>query len=76
MTADPIVLSIVGLYLAAMLGIGLWVARRKIHSVDDFMVAGRRLPWFVLAATLAATEVGGGSSMRVVKDPRLWAGGG
>ena len=67
MTSDPIVLTIVGLYLLAMLGIGVWVARRKIHSADDFMVAGRRLPWFVLAATLAATEVGGGSSMGVVK---------
>jgi len=67
MSSDPTVLIIVGLYLLAMLGIGVWVARRKIHSADDFMVAGRRLPWFVLAATLAATEVGGGSSMGVVK---------
>ncbi len=67
MSNDPVVLAIVGLYLVGMLAIGVWVARRKIASADDFMVAGRRLPWFVLAATLAATEVGGGSSMGVVK---------
>jgi solute:Na+ symporter, SSS family len=67
MTFDPTVVAIVVLYLFGMLALGVWVGRKKISSADDFMVAGRRLPWFVLAATLAATEVGGGSSMGVVK---------
>ena len=61
---DPIVLTIVIVYLLAMLGVGWWSARR-ISSNDDFMVAGRRLGPFMLAATLAATEVGGGSSLGV-----------
>lgn len=66
MTADPIVLSIVFLYLAAMLGIGFYASRR-INANDDFLVAGRRLGPFMMAGTLAATEVGGGSSMGVAE---------
>jgi len=61
---DPVVITIVIAYLLAMLGVGWW-ASRKIESNDDFMVAGRRLGPFMLAATLAATEVGGGSSLGV-----------
>lgn len=64
---DPTVCGIVLLYLVGMLALGAWASRRRIHDSDDFIVAGRSLPWFLLAATLAATEVGGGSSMGVVK---------
>ncbi|MCA9669956.1 MAG: sodium:solute symporter family protein [Myxococcales bacterium] len=66
MAVAPLVYVVVAAYLLGMLALGLWAARARIESADDFMVAGRRLPWFVIAATLAATEVGGGSSMGVV----------
>ena len=36
---SPIVAIIVALYLAGMLGLGAWVARRRVKSADDFMVA-------------------------------------
>lgn len=65
MTADPLVLVIVGGYLLAMLGLGVWVGRTRIEDPDDYLVAGRSMPWYLLAATLAATEVGGGSCMGV-----------
>jgi SSS family solute:Na+ symporter len=61
---EPIVLGIVGCYLLGMLGIGWWSSQR-IVSNDDFMVAGRRLGPWLLAGSLAATEVGGGSSLGV-----------
>jgi SSS family solute:Na+ symporter len=58
------VVAIVVVYLAAMHGVAWWASRR-IKSNEDFMVAGRRLgPWMV-AGSLAATEVGGGSSLGV-----------
>ncbi|MBL4889849.1 MAG: sodium:solute symporter family protein [Candidatus Lindowbacteria bacterium] len=60
------VVSIVVIYLLAMHGIAYWVSRR-IESNEDFMVAGRRLGPFMLAGTLAATEVGGGSSLGVTE---------
>jgi SSS family solute:Na+ symporter len=61
---DPIVVTIVVLYLAGMLALGWWSSQR-IQDKDDFLVAGRRLGPLMLAATLAATEVGGGSSLGV-----------
>lgn len=58
---------IVVLYLLAMLFIG-WYSSTKITSNTDFMVAGRRLGPFLMAGTLAATEIGGGSSLGVVES--------
>jgi len=63
---DFTVVTIVVLYLAAMHGIAFWASRR-VRSNDDFMVAGRRLGPFMLAGTLAATEIGGGSSLGVAE---------
>ena len=63
---DPVIISIVGIYLFVMVGIGYY-ASRKIKNNEDFMVAGRRLGPVMMAGTLAATEVGGGSSMGVAE---------
>ena len=58
---------IVVIYLLIMLFIG-WYSSKKITSNTDFMVAGRRLGPFLMAGTLAATEIGGGSSLGVVQN--------
>ena len=58
---------IVVFYLLVMLFIG-WYSSTKITSNTDFMVAGRRLGPFLMAGTLAATEIGGGSSLGVVQQ--------
>jgi SSS family solute:Na+ symporter len=50
-----------------MLWIG-WYSSRRINSNTDFMLAGRRLGPFLMAGTLAATEIGGGSSLGVVQQ--------
>ena len=63
---DITILSIVTCYLLGMLAIG-WFASGKIESNEDFLVAGRRLGPVLMAGTLAATEIGGGSSMGVVE---------
>ncbi|HJO91838.1 MAG TPA: sodium:solute symporter family protein [Victivallales bacterium] len=60
------VVSVVFFYFCVLLLIG-WLASRKIKSNEDFLVAGRRLGPFLLAGTLAATEIGGGSSLGVVE---------
>nr|WP_300383875.1 sodium:solute symporter family protein [Clostridium sp.] len=49
-----------------MLAIGYY-ASKKINNNEDFMVAGRRLGPLLMAGTLAATEIGGGSSLGVVE---------
>ncbi|WP_066015654.1 sodium:solute symporter family protein [Endozoicomonas atrinae] len=63
---QTIVLLIVLGYLLVLIGIGIY-STRKIQSSEDFLVAGRRLGPFLIAGTLAATEIGGGSSLGVVE---------
>lgn len=66
MMVNSVVIVVVVLYLLGMLGIGYY-SSKKIQSNDDFMVAGRRLGPILMAGTLAATEIGGGSSLGVVE---------
>ena len=61
-----IIISIVIGYLLFLVSIGVY-SSRKIGNSDDFLVAGRRLGPFLIAGTLAATEIGGGSSLGVVE---------
>ena len=47
-------------YLFALVAVGI----HKVSSVkdsEDFMVAGRTLPWYILVGTLLATWMGSGS---------------
>lgn len=49
------------LYLLFMILLGVFYAKREVKTSEDFMVAGRRLPKFVLIGTLLATFIGSGS---------------
>ena len=64
MQSNIIVTAVVVIYLLVMLLIG-YLSSKKIESNTDFVVAGRRLGPFLMAGTLAATEIGGGSSLGV-----------
>lgn len=61
------IILIVVLYMLLMLAIGYY-SSKKISTNTDFMVAGRRLGPLLMAGTLAATEIGGGSSLGVVAN--------
>jgi SSS family solute:Na+ symporter len=50
--------------MAFMIGVALY-SRKKIKNSDDYHLAGRRLGTIMLAGTLAATEIGGGSTIGV-----------
>jgi SSS family transporter len=50
-------ITFVVLYLIASVGIGLWAATR-VHNTRDFVVAGRTLPLYVVAAMVFATWFG------------------
>ena len=67
MGTNILVTAIVIVYLLVMLWIG-WYSSTKISTNTDFMVAGRRLGPLLMAGTLAATEIGGGSSLGVVQN--------
>lgn len=49
-------------YLAALFGVAIY-AHRRVHSVEDFVVAGRRLSFPFSFATLLATWFGAGTML-------------
>ncbi|TCJ02457.1 sodium:solute symporter family protein [Cytobacillus praedii] len=49
------------IYLALMALIGVYFGKKSVKNSDDFMVAGRSLPLFVVMGTLLATFVGSGT---------------
>ncbi|MGM0775959.1 MAG: sodium:solute symporter family protein [Bacillota bacterium] len=56
-----IYLVAVVIYLVFMALIGVYFAKKSVKNSDDFMVAGRSLPLFVVMGTLLATFVGSGT---------------
>jgi SSS family solute:Na+ symporter len=73
-------LSAIGLYLLATLGIGWW-ASKKVKNTRDFVMAGRSLPLHIATAAMFATWFGSetimgapsrfvdGGLLAVVEDP-------
>lgn len=55
-------LCIIGVYLIAMVSIGIFMVR-KVKSTDDYYVAGRSFGPLVLMATVCATIIGGSGLM-------------
>lgn len=55
-------LVIVLAYLVGMLLVGFIVGKLKIKNSADYMVAGRRMGLFMVAFSLSANNVGGGST--------------
>lgn len=50
-----------------MLAIGIYSNKKSIKNSEDYLVAGKRLPWWLLLGSLAATEIGAGSTMGVAQ---------
>ena len=53
---------IVALYLAGILGLGIWAGRR-VKDLNQFSVAGRSFGPWIIFATLSASFIGGGFSV-------------
>ncbi len=54
-TLDWIILA---LYFAVILGIAWWVIRKKQESSTDYFLAGRHVGWFVIGASVFASNIG------------------
>lgn len=57
-------LGVLGIYVAVMLIIGFF-ANRKVSTVEDYLVAGRKLPFILAVPTIVATWYGVGFCMGV-----------
>ena len=49
---------IIACYFALLLGVAWWVARRNRDTTDDYFLAGRNLGWFLVGASIFASNIG------------------
>lgn len=56
----PLDWAIVGASFLVPLLIGLWMRRRASRSMEDFFVAGRNLPWWIMGISAVATYTDAG----------------
>jgi len=55
---DTIDWVIIVAYFALILGIAFWVIQQKNDTSEDFFLAGRNLGWFVVGASIFASNIG------------------
>jgi len=48
--------AVLGLYLAALIAMGFYFARRE-KTTDDFFLAGRRIPWWAAGLSIFGTQL-------------------
>jgi SSS family solute:Na+ symporter len=58
--------AVIAVYIAGMLGVG-WIGLRLAKTKSDYLVAGRRLGWFMYSGTMSAVVLGGASTVGGVK---------
>jgi solute:Na+ symporter, SSS family len=49
---------VLGGYFAVLLGIAWWVMRKKSDTTEDYFLAGRNVGWFVIGASIFASNIG------------------
>ncbi|WP_370942741.1 sodium:solute symporter [Amycolatopsis sp. cg5] len=54
--------AVIALYVAGMIGIGWW-GLKLAKTKSDYLVAGRRLGWFMYSGTMSAVVLGGASTI-------------
>jgi len=55
---QPLDWVVVGLYFMVILGIAWWVIKQKQKSPADYFLAGRHVGWFVIGASIFASNIG------------------
>lgn len=71
MSSTLIVWAIVVAYMVFIFFKGISKAK-EIETTDDFLVAGRAVPWFFLFCTMGATVIGGGASIGAIAKTYDW----
>lgn len=49
---------VIALYFAIILGVAWWIIRQNKATSDDYFLAGRNLGWFVVGASIFASNIG------------------
>ena len=59
--------TIIGIYFALSLAIGLHYYRRAGQSTEDYFVAGRQLPWWLAGTSMVATTFAADTPLAVTE---------
>ncbi len=49
---------VIALYFILLAGVAVWVITRKQNNTEDYFLAGRNLGWFVVGASIFASNIG------------------
>lgn len=49
---------VIGIYFLLIAGIAVWVMTRKTENTEDYFLAGRNMGWFVVGASIFASNIG------------------
>ncbi len=49
---------VLGLYFLALIGVAIWVILQKNKNTEDYFLAGRNVGWFVIGASIFASNIG------------------
>ncbi len=49
---------VLGLYCLALIGVAVWVILQKNKNTEDYFLAGRNVGWFVIGASIFASNIG------------------
>lgn len=67
MTLQPVDWSLIGLYFAASVVIGMYYARRAGTSTSEFFLSGRNLPWWLAGTSMVATTFAADTPLAVTE---------
>lgn len=48
----------IAIYFAVLVGIAIWVIRKKTDNTEDYFLAGKNVGWFVVGASIFASNIG------------------
>lgn len=49
---------VIALYFTILLGVAWWVILKSKNTADDYFLAGRHLGWFIVGASIFASNIG------------------
>ncbi len=55
---QPLDWGIVACYFGVLFGLAWWVIKQNKDSADDYFLAGRNLGWFIIGASIFASNIG------------------
>jgi len=49
---------VLGIYFLALIAVAVWVVLQKNKNTEDYFLAGRNVGWFVIGASIFASNIG------------------